>query len=53
MLPRHNLAKVALGIRFNARLECANGESKLGLEGIVSRRKDLLTVRAGHPTGSR
>jgi hypothetical protein len=24
----------------DARLECANGESKLGLEGIVSRRKD-------------
>jgi hypothetical protein len=39
MLPRHNLAKAALGIRFNDRLESDNGESKLGLEGIVSKRK--------------
>jgi bifunctional non-homologous end joining protein LigD len=40
------LAKAAPGIRFNEHLECDDGEivfrhaCKLGLEGIVSKRKD-------------
>ena len=45
------LAKAGPGIRFNEHLECDNGEivfrhaCKMGLEGIVSKRKDLPTAR--------
>ena len=53
------LAKTSAGIRFNAHLECDDGEivfrhaCKLGLEGIVSERRTHPTAVADHPTGSR
>ena len=46
------IAKAGAGIRFNEHLECDDGEivfrhaCKLGLEGIVSKRKDA-TYRSG------
>ena len=46
------LAKAAVGIRFNEHLEFDDGEAvfhhacKMGLEGIVSKRKHRLSLRA-------
>ena len=53
------LAKAAPGIRCNEHLECDDGEivfrhaCKMGLEGIVSKRKDSPYRSGRHPTGSR
>jgi ATP-dependent DNA ligase len=50
--PIREVAKAGAGIRFNEHLECDDGEivfrhaCKLGLEGIVSKRKDS-TYRSG------
>jgi hypothetical protein len=53
------LAKAAVGIRFNEHLEFDDGEAvfhhacKMGLEGIVSKRKDRPIAPAAHRIGSR
>ena len=53
------LAKASRGIRFNDHIQYDDGEivfrhaCKMGLEGIVSKRKDRPTIPVAHPTGSR
>ena len=54
-----NVAKAGPGVRFNEHIECDDGEivfrhaCEMGLEGIVSKRRDSPTAAADHPTGSR
>jgi bifunctional non-homologous end joining protein LigD len=53
------LKKAAPGLRFNEHLEHDDGEAvfrhacKMGLEGIVSKRKDSPYARVARPIGSR
>ena len=53
------LAKAAPGLRLNEHIETADGPTvfahacKMGLEGIVSKRKTSAYARAARPTGSR
>ncbi len=52
------LAKAVSGVRLNEHMECHDGEMvfrhacKLGLEGIVSKRRDSSTAQAGRRIGS-